>query len=205
MDRLAHPRRGPERERQIRHAARDLGVRQLALDPLGGLDEVDRVGSCSSMPVPIVRMFGSKMMSSGGNPTCSVRILVGAVRDLEPVIDRGGLAGLVERHHDHRGAELADDPGLADELGLALLERDRVDDALALQALEAGLDHRELRRIDHHRDPRDVGLGGDEGSGTAASRRRRRACPRPCRRRGYWRRPRPAGGRPRPPRRTCRP
>ena len=27
------------------------------------------------MPVPIVRMFGSKMMSSGGKPTCSVRIL----------------------------------------------------------------------------------------------------------------------------------
>ena len=30
-------------------------------------------GSCSSMPVPMVRMFGSKMMSSGGKPTCWVR------------------------------------------------------------------------------------------------------------------------------------
>ncbi len=29
---------------------------------------------CSSMPVATVRMFGSRMMSSGGKPTSSVRI-----------------------------------------------------------------------------------------------------------------------------------
>src|SRR3546814_9982290 len=43
-------------------------------------------------------------------------------------------------------------PGLLDECGLAFLHRDRVDHALALQALEAGLDHAPLRRVDHHRD-----------------------------------------------------
>ena len=98
----------------------------------------------------------------GREPDLLGQDLVRAVRDREPVVDGGRLAGLVERHHDDRGAEPADDPRLADELGLALLERDRVDDALALQALEAGLDHRELRRVDHHRDARDVGLGRDQ-------------------------------------------
>ena len=81
VHRLADARRRAERERQVRHAARDLRARQLRLDAAHRLDEVDRVGSCSSMPVPIVRMFGSKMMSSGGNPTCSVRILYARLRD----------------------------------------------------------------------------------------------------------------------------
>ena len=44
----------------------------------------------------------------------------------------------------------------------AFLQRDRVDDALALQALEAGLDHAPLRRVDHDRHARDVGLGRDQ-------------------------------------------
>ena len=34
--------------------------------------------------------------------------------------------------------------------------------ALALEALEPRLDHLPLRGVDHHRDPGDVGLGGDE-------------------------------------------
>jgi hypothetical protein len=45
---------------------------------------------------------------------------------------------------------------------LAFLERDGIHHALALDALEAGLDHRPLRRVDHHRHARDVRLGGDE-------------------------------------------
>ena len=44
----------------------------------------------------------------------------------------------------------------------AFLERDRIDHRLALHAFESGLDHREFRRIDHHRHAGDVGLGGDQ-------------------------------------------
>ena len=50
---------------------------------------------------------------------------------------------------------------LVQEIGLAFLEADRVDDGLALHALEAGFDHRPLRAVDHHRHARDLGLGGD--------------------------------------------
>ena len=49
-----------------------------------------------------------------------------------------------------------------DEGFFAFLQRDRVDDALALQALEAGFDHAPLRRINHYRHARDVGLGRDQ-------------------------------------------
>ena len=51
---------------------------------------------------------------------------------------------------------------MADEGVLALLERDRIDDRLALHAFQAGLDHREFRGVDHHRHAGDVGLGGDQ-------------------------------------------
>ena len=73
-----------------------------------------------------------------------------------------GLAVLVERHHDHRCAVVAAHSRLSKELVDTLLHRDRVDDGLALHALEPGLDHGELRRVEHHRHAGDVGLGGDQ-------------------------------------------
>ncbi len=75
---------------------------------------------------------------------------------------RVGLALLVEGHHHHGGAVAARDPRLVNELLLAFLQRDRVDDRLALHAFQAGLDHLELRGIDHHRHAGDVRLRGDQ-------------------------------------------
>ena len=69
---------------------------------------------------------------------------------------------LVERHHDHGRAVVEADARLVEELVDAFLHRDRVDDRLALHALQAGLDHAELRRVDHHRHAGDVGLAGDQ-------------------------------------------
>jgi hypothetical protein len=81
--------------------------------------------------------------------------------DRQPTLDGVALALLVERHHDDRRAIALAQPGLAEELVLALLERDRVDHALALELLEPGLEDRPLRAVDHDRYVRDVGLGGD--------------------------------------------
>src|SRR3546814_9826364 len=73
-----------------------------------------------------------------------------------------GLALLVEGHDHGRRAVAQHRPGLLAECGLAFLHRDRVDHALDLQALEAGLDHAPLRRVDHSRDAGDVGLRRSE-------------------------------------------
>ena len=56
-----------------------------------------------------------------------------------------GLAVFVERHHDDRRAVIPAHPRLVQELVDALLHRDRVDDGLALYALESRFDHGELR------------------------------------------------------------
>ena len=117
---------------------------------------------CSSIPVAIARTFGSKMMSSGAKPTSLDEQAVGALADRDLALDRVRLALLVERHHDDAGAVAAHGAGLLEERLLAFLEADRVDDALALDALQARLDHRPLRAVDHDRQPRDVRLGRDE-------------------------------------------
>jgi hypothetical protein len=71
----------------------------------------------------------------GGKPTSSTRIRYARPQDLDLPLDGRGLALLVEGHDDDRGAVAADPPGVLAEGLLALLERDRVDDPLALQAL----------------------------------------------------------------------
>ena len=70
--------------------------------------------------------------------------LVGALADRHLALDGVGLALLVERHHDDGRAVAQHLLGVLQERRLALLHADRVDDGLALHALEAGLDHRPL-------------------------------------------------------------
>ena len=87
--------------------------------------------------------------------------LVGALADRDLALDRVGLAGLVERHDDDGGAVVLDHARLVEEVRFPFLEADRVDDALALDALQPGLEDRPLGAVDHDRHARDVGLGGD--------------------------------------------
>ena len=85
-----------------------------------------------------------------------------APRDLDLAVGGVRLALLVERHDHDRGAVAATQPRVLEERPLAFLERDRVDDALALDALEAGLDDVPARRVDHHRHDADVGLAREQ-------------------------------------------
>ncbi len=88
--------------------------------------------------------------------------VVGAGADLDLAGGRVGLAHLVEGH-DHDGGAVAQafDRMIAEGL-LALLHADRVDDGLALDALQARLDHLPFGAVDHHRHAGDVGLGRDQ-------------------------------------------
>ena len=47
-------------------------------------------------------------------------------------------------------------------MGGVYLERDGIDDAFALEALQTGFEHRPLGGVDHHWHAGDVGLGGDQ-------------------------------------------
>ena len=87
---------------------------------------------------------------------------MGPFADRDPSFERVRLAGFVERHDDDGGAVAADRARLSDELRLAFLEADRVDDRLALHALEAGLEYVPAGRIDHHGYAGDVRLPGQQ-------------------------------------------
>ena len=87
---------------------------------------------------------------------------VRALADRDLALDRLGLPLLVERHHHDARAVAANRARLLEERLLPLLQRERVDDTLALDALEARLEHRPARAVDHDRDPRHLGLGRDE-------------------------------------------
>ncbi len=73
-----------------------------------------------------------------------------------------GLAFFVKGHHHGGRAVAAHQLGLALELVHALFHADRVDDALALHAAQAGLDHAPLGAVDHDRHARNIGLAGDQ-------------------------------------------
>ena len=69
------------------------------------------------------------------------------------------LAILIESHHHNSSTMNLDSTRLLFELGLALLQTDGVDDALALAALDTSFDNVELGRIDHKGDLGDLRVG----------------------------------------------
>ncbi len=157
MHRLAHGVVAAEREAEIRDAAGDARARAARLDQAGRLDErlrelcvlLDAGGDREHVRVEDHVLRG---------PAVRGQELVGAFADVDLALDRVGLALLVERHHDDRRAVAPDAARLLEEGFLPLLEADGVRDALALQALEPGLDHGPARAVDHDRDACDVRL-----------------------------------------------
>ena len=137
-------------------------MRQVLADPARRLDEVDAV-------IIVLFKAGRDRKDVGIEDDVFRREVelvdkdvIGALADLGLARERIGLADLVERHHDNGGAVATRDLGLVDELVDAFLHRDRVHHRLALNAFQAGFDHVEFGRVDHHRDAGDVRLGGDE-------------------------------------------
>ncbi len=162
MDGLAHRVVAAEREGHVGHPARGERVGQVVADVGAGVDEVDRV--------VVV------LLDAGGHRE-DVRVEDDVFRREAHFVDQDvvaaladfflarlgvGLAGLVEGHHHHRGAVAPAQAGVVLELLDAFLHGDGVDDALALDALEARFDHLPLGGVDHDRHAGDVRLAGDE-------------------------------------------
>ena len=162
VDRLAHARVPAEGEAQVREAARDERPGARLVQQPDRLDERDRVGVVLAHARPDGQDARVEDQIGRGHADDVDRQPVGACQDLDLALDGVGLSLLVERHQHDRRAVPADAPRVLDEALLAVLQAQAVDDRLALDALEAGLDHLELARVDHDRDPAHRGLGGDQ-------------------------------------------
>jgi hypothetical protein len=84
-----------------------------------------------------------------------------ALADRDFTLGGVGLANLVESHDHDRGAISAAFARKLKEWPLAFLHADRIDDRLALHALEACHEHRPLRAVDHHGHAGDFRLSAD--------------------------------------------
>ena len=161
VHRLADDVVAAEREREVGDAAARARAGAALLDQRQRLDERLREAVVLLDPGrdgEHVRVEDDVL----GLPAVADEQVVGAAADLDLALDRVGLPDLVEGHHDDAGAEAADPPRLLEERLLALLEADRVDDPLALDALQPRLEHGEARAVDHDRDPRHLGLGREQ-------------------------------------------
>ena len=162
MHRFAHRVVAAERERDVGYAAAHLGAGEGLFEEANGLKEIDGViivflhagGDGEDIRVED---------DVGGRETEPVdQQAVGPRADADPGVAVGGLALLVERHDDRSGAVTPDELRAPEKLRLAVLQREGVDDAPALQAFQAGLEHAPFGAVDHEGDPGDFGLGGDE-------------------------------------------
>ncbi len=162
VDGLAHRVVAAEAEGDVAHAARYLGARQVRLDPARGLDEVHRVVVVFLDAGGDGEDIGVEDDVLGREPHLVDQDAVGALADLDLALVGVGLALLVEGHHHGGGAIAAHQRGLAAEFGFAFLHGDAVDDALALDALQARFDDAPLGTVDHDRHARDLGLAGDQ-------------------------------------------
>ena len=151
-----------EREGQVRQAAGNMAARQGLLDPAGRLDKGEAIGVMfldAGGDGENVRIEDNVLRR---NPGLSGQQTVGPSTDVDLAIDGIGLALLVERHDHHGRAVAANAPGLFEERRLALLQADRIDDGLALDAFQPGLDDRPFGRIDHDRHTANVRFRRDQ-------------------------------------------
>ena len=162
MDRLSDPVVAAEREGEVGDPARDAHARAQALDLPRRLDERLRVLRVLLDAGRDRKDVGVEDDVFGRKPDLVHQQPVGARADGDLALDGVGLADLIEGHDHHGGAILADLSGLLEERPFAAFQADRVADALALQALEPGLEHRPLRAVDHDGKPRDLGFCGEE-------------------------------------------
>ncbi len=161
VHRLADRVVAAEGEREVRDAARDADVRAALLDRACGVDEglgVAVVGGDARGYGQDVGIEDDRL----GREAVGGEQAVGAFGYLDLAFAGVSLSPLVEEHHDGRGTVAADAAGPFEEALLALLERDRVDHGATLRHLETRFDHLPARRVDHHGDAGDLGLGGHE-------------------------------------------
>ena len=136
VHRFAHRLVAAERERQVRHTAGDVDVGQFVGDLLGGFEEVEAVAVVLFDAGGDREDVGVDDDVLGREPDLVDQQVVRPAGDVDLALDGVGLADFVEGHHDDRRAVVETGAGLVEELLLAFLHRDRVDDRLALHALQ---------------------------------------------------------------------
>src|SRR5581483_1799067 len=141
-------------ERDVRDTAAHLGVWQVGLDPAGRVDVVNRVVVVLLHPGGDGENVGIEDNVFGREPDFIYQDFVSAFANADLVFVICGLALFVEGHYDGSGAVFQDGSGMLAKYLFAFFQRNRIDNALALQAFQACLDDLPLGGIDYDRNLR---------------------------------------------------
>ncbi len=151
-----------EAEADVADPARCLGQREAPLQFADRLKELDRIVVVLHHPgaddedVRVEYDVGRVESNLFGQQ------LVSAFADGHLALGDVRLPDLVKCHDHNCRAIALDQPGLFEELLFALLEADRVDDALALETLQSRFNNLPFRAVDHDWDLGKVRLRGDQ-------------------------------------------
>ena len=160
VDGLANLVIAPEAEAEVAEPSADEHSRPMSFDPLDRLDEVDGVAVVLFDACSDGKDVGVDDDVGGAPALLFNERAADPAGDFDAAVQGVRLALLIKEHHHGGGAIAPHHAGLANELLLALLQADGVDDGLALHALEARLDDAPLAGVDHEGHAADVRLGG---------------------------------------------
>ena len=141
MHRFAHRVVASERKGDVAHPTADFCSGTVPLDLADGCDKVDRVGVVFLHPGGDREDVRVEDDVVRGEANFLGEQPVGPSADGDLLIESSGLPLLVKGHHYRRCTVLADFAGLSQKSLLAFFEADRIDHALALDALESGFDN----------------------------------------------------------------
>ena len=162
VHRLAYVVVAAEGEGEVAYPAAHLGSRQVLVNPLGRPDKVHGIVVVTLDAGGDGQHVGVEDDIAGSYAGHPGEQSVGPGAHLDFAFVGIGLSLFVESHDHHGRPHLLDFAGVLQKQLFALFEADGVDDGLALQASEGGRDDLPFRRIDHHGDAVDVGVGDDE-------------------------------------------
>ena len=157
---LPHGVVAPEAETEVADAAADQGAGHRLLDRTTSVDEIHGVGVVLRNSGGHGEHVGIEDHVPGREALFLHQDLPDPAADLDFTFERICLTMLVEGHDDDRRPVPPDQTRPATEFVLAVLQAERIDHALALDAPQTGLDDVPAARIDHHRHPGHLGIGG---------------------------------------------
>ena len=151
MHRFAHRIVASETERNVRHTPAHPRVWQVFFDPTRGFQEVDGVVAMLLDSSRNREDVGIKNNVLRRELSLINKQPVGTLANLYSALERIRLTLLIKGHHNHSRPQATHFPRGFQKLLLTFLQRNRVHNRLALNALQPRLDHAPLGGIHHQR------------------------------------------------------
>ena len=138
-----------EGERHVAHAARCLGSGAFLLDLSNCIDEFHRVVRMFFHPRADGQNVGIEDNVGRRETDFLCQQLERSFADADFLFACRGLSDFIKRHHDDCRTVATNQLRFVQKLGFAFFQTDTVDDALAVNALQAGFQNFPVRAVDH--------------------------------------------------------